>query len=131
MILDASAVLAVLLKEEGSKVYLDQLDKSRGSCSMSAPSWLECCIKVDSYKDPILSRRVDEFIAKAEIDIVEFTPGQATIARQAYRDFGKGSGHPAQLNFGDCFSYALAKERQEPLLFKGNDFSHTDIQSAI
>lgn len=131
MILDASAVLAVLLKEEGSKVYLDQLDKSRGTCSMSASSWLECCIKVDSYKDPILSRRLDEFIAKAEIDIVEFTPGQAAIARQAYRDFGKGSGHPAQLNFGDCFAYALAKETGEALLFKGADFSQTDVKRAL
>ena len=59
------------------------------------------------------------------------TEAQAKIAREAYRDFGKGSGHPAQLNFGDCFAYALARDRGEPLLFKGNDFSQTDVRSAL
>ena len=65
------------------------------------------------------------------ITIEQVTEIQAKIAREAYRDFGKGSGHPAQLNFGDCFAYALARDRGEPLLFKGNDFSHTDITPAI
>jgi ribonuclease VapC len=68
---------------------------------------------------------------KAQIVIEPVTEAQARVAREAYRDFGKGSGHPARLNFGDCFAYALAKVTGEPLLFKGNDFAQTDIKSAI
>ena len=65
------------------------------------------------------------------IEVVPVTDEQARIARQAYRDYGRGSGHPANLNFGDCFSYALAAERREPLLYVGDDFGHTDIRSAL
>jgi len=73
---------------------------------------------------------VDGLIDEAQIAIEPVTEAQARIARQAYRDFGKTSGHPAKLNFGDCFSYALAKSKGEPLLFKGQDFSRTDVRSA-
>jgi ribonuclease VapC len=69
-------------------------------------------------------------VQKFEIEIVPFTAEHAAIARQAYRDFGKGSGHPAKLNFGDCMAYALARSERQPLLFVGNDFSHTDIEAA-
>jgi ribonuclease VapC len=65
------------------------------------------------------------------VQIADVTAPQALLAREAYRDFGKGSGHPARLNFGDCFAYALAKERDEPLLYKGDDFGHTDVGSAL
>jgi ribonuclease VapC len=85
---------------------------------------------IDGSKDPIASRRFDELIEAAQIAIEPVTEAQARIARQAYRDFGKTSGHPAKLNFGDCFSYALAKSKGEPLLFKGQDFSRTDVKSA-
>ena len=85
---------------------------------------------VDGERNPLLRRQLDEFIETAEIVVEPVTEQQARIAREAYRDFGKGSGHPAQLNFGDCVSYALAKTTGEPLLFKGNDFSRTDIRPA-
>jgi ribonuclease VapC len=73
---------------------------------------------------------LDDLIERSGIVIEPVTAEQAKIARLAYRDFGKGSGHPAALNFGDCFSYALARDKREPLLWKGDDFGHTDIRSA-
>lgn len=76
------------------------------------------------------SRRFDDLVREAGLVIETVTPAQARIARDAYRDFGRGSGHPAQLNFGDCFAYALARDKNEPLLFKGTDFSRTDITPA-
>ena len=76
-------------------------------------------------------RRFDDFIREARIDIEPVSVLQAKIAREAYRDFGRGSGHPAQLNFGDCFAYALARDTGQPLLFKGNDFSQTDVRPAL
>jgi ribonuclease VapC len=82
---------------------------------------------IDSARDPVASRRVDELLDAGRISVEPVTATQARIAREAYRDFGKGSGHPAGLNFGDCFAYALARETDEALLFKGNDFSKTDI----
>jgi ribonuclease VapC len=94
-------------------------------------SYLEAAVVMDSARDPIVSRRFDELCAAAEIRIEPVTDAQARTAREAYRDFGNGSGHPAGLNFGDCFAYALAKDTGEPLLFKGKDFIHTDLASAL
>ncbi len=79
----------------------------------------------------MLSRRLDDLIAAAEVSVEPVTKAHADIARQAYRDFGKGSGHPAGLGFGDCFSYALARASGQPLLFEGTDFSRTDVESAL
>jgi ribonuclease VapC len=78
-----------------------------------------------------LSREFDELIERFKIVIEPVTAEQAKIARQAYRDFGKGSGSPASLNFGDCFTYALARDKREPLLYKGDDFGHTDLRAAL
>jgi len=78
-----------------------------------------------------LGARFEEILEETGIAIEPFTEEQARIARQAYRDYGKGSGHRAQLNFGDCFSYALARVKREPLLFKGDDFVHTDVRAAV
>jgi ribonuclease VapC len=75
--------------------------------------------------------QIDAFLTEMNIGIAAFTADQARIARDAHARFGKGSGHPAQLNFGDCFSYALAQALDAPLLFKGADFSHTDIRPAL
>ena len=86
---------------------------------------------VDSSRDPVASRRFDQIVEVAQLAVVPVTGSQATLARAAYRDYGKGSGHPARLNFGDCFAYALATESGEPLLFKGDDFGHTDISPAL
>ncbi len=95
---------------------------------MSAATYLAAGILVDSRRDPVATRLRGDLIAGSGLTIEPVTYEQALIARQAYRDFGCGSGHPAQFNFGDCFSYALARSRDEHLLFKGNDFIHTDIR---
>src|SRR5205085_7179056 len=97
---------------------------------ISAVSYMEAGAVIDGSKDPVASRRFDELIEEARIAIEPVTEAQARIARQAYRDFGKTSGHPAKLNFGDCFSYALAKSSGEALLFKGADFRVTDVKPA-
>jgi ribonuclease VapC len=85
---------------------------------------------VDGWRNPILSSEFDELIERFKIVIEPVTAAQAKIARQAYRDFGKGSGHPAGLNFGDSFTYALAREKREPVLWKGDDFGHTGLRAA-
>ena len=95
--------------------------------SISAANFVETALVIDGSRDPIASRRFDDLVREAHIAIEPVTEAQARIAREAYRDFGKGSGHPAKLNFGDCFAYALAKTSGERLLFKGDDFVHTDI----
>ena len=86
---------------------------------------------LDKKRDPIQSAGLDDLIEEAKISIEPVTETQAKLARQAYRDYGKGSGHPAGLNFGDCFTYALAREKRELLLFKGDDFAHTDLRAAV
>ena len=96
---------------------------------MSAVSYVEAAVVVDSNRNPILSRRLDDLLRDVEIGVEPVTMNQARIAREAYRDFGKGR-HRAGLNLGDCFAYALAKETGESLLFQGDDFCHTDIESA-
>nr|WP_246301159.1 type II toxin-antitoxin system VapC family toxin [Microbacterium immunditiarum] len=96
---------------------------------MSAATYVEASVVIDARQNPVASRLFDELFD--DIEIVPATAEQARIAREAYRDYGRGSGHPARLNFGDCFSYALATERREPLLYVGGDFAHTDIRSAL
>jgi ribonuclease VapC len=129
MILDSSALIAVLRREPEWRTFLRQIDGAP-QCHLSAANYVETAAVVDSLRDPVASRELDDFIRESAIAIQPVTITQAYIARQAYRDFGKGSGHPARLNFGDCFAYALAKELAEPLLFKGEDFSHTDVTPA-
>jgi ribonuclease VapC len=130
MIIDTSVLVAILKQEPGWKIFARILDSSPGSF-ISASTYVELSIVVDRWKNPTLSSRVDELIEQFHIVIEPVTPEQARIARQAYRDYGKGSGHLARLNFGDCFSYALARTRREPILFKGDDFLHTDLRSAV
>ena len=98
---------------------------------ISATNWLEAAAVIDGSRDPVASRQFDELLGVARIVVAPVTEQQARIARAAYRDFGKGSGHPAGLDFGDCFAYALAKDTGEPLLFKGRDFVHTDVIPAL
>jgi ribonuclease VapC len=130
VILDTSAIIAILRAEPEAQACADAIE-SASVRRLSAASYVEAGAVIDRADDPIASRRVDELLATASIGIEPVTAGQARIAREAYRDFGKGSGHPAGLNFGDCFSYALAKATGEPLLFKGDDFQQTDIASAL
>jgi|SRR5262245_15881967 len=129
-VVDSSAIIAILRQETDADIYLDVIDSAE-ALLMSAANHLEAAIVVDSARDPVASRRFDQFIEEAGIRVEPVTAWQARVARDAYRDYGKGSGHKASLNFGDCFAYALAKETGEPLLFKGDDFGNTDIASAL
>ena len=130
MIIDSSALLAILFNETDAHMHAAAIAKAK-SAQISAANWLETAIRIDHGSSPIASNAMDDLIREAQIEIVPVTADQVSIARQAYRAYGKGTGHPAQLNFGDCFSYALAKSTGQPLLFKGNDFSQTDLQAAL
>jgi ribonuclease VapC len=130
MIIDASALVAVVRNEAGADRFFRALSDPGEPKRMSAANYLEAAIVIDGSRSPIASRGFDDAVAAAGIAIEPVTQEQAEIARAAYRDFGKGSGHPAGLNFGDCFAYALAKSMREPLLFKDDDFSHTDVAIA-
>jgi ribonuclease VapC len=92
---------------------------------------VEAAVVIDGSRDPIASRKFDDFLRAAALTVEAVTAEQGRIARAAYQDFGKGSRHPAQLNLGDCFAYALAKAMGEPILFKGRDFKHTDLTAAL
>jgi ribonuclease VapC len=130
VIVDSSAIIAILKEQDDAAVYAQAI-AGADARRLSAASYLECGMVLDSQRDPIISRGLDELMQEAEFVIEPVTERQARLARQAYADFGKGSGHPAGLNFGDCLSYALALDLREPLLWKGNDFGHTGIQSAL
>lgn len=130
MIIDTSVVVAILKAEPQTQQMVDRM-LEEDAPRMSAASYLEAAIVVDRLGDPALSRRLDELLRDLDVEIADVTAAQARIARQAYRDYGKGSGHQAGLNFGDCFSYALAVKTREPLLFKGDDFGHTDVTAAL
>jgi ribonuclease VapC len=126
MIVDTSALIVILRDEAEARAFamaIASADRRR----ISAANYLEAAIVVDGSRSPIASRRFDDLLREGQIGIEPVTEEQAKIAREAYRDFGRGSGHSAGLNFGDCFAYALAKTSGEPLLFKGHDFVHTGI----
>ena len=130
MIIDTSALIAILRAEPDAGEMARAIERAQIR-RISAANWLETAVVIDASRDPIASRRFDELVQTAELHVEPVTGDQARIARDAYRDFGNGSGHKAGLNFGDCFAYALAKSAGEDLLFKGNDFGHTDITSAL
>ncbi len=130
MILDTSAVVALVRNEPEAPAFRKLVEESR-QCGISAASYVEAACVVDTARNPLASRRLDDLLNEASCRIEPVTERQARIAREAYRDYGKGSGHPAQLNFGDCFAYALAKDLNRTLLFKGDDFRHTDIACAL
>ncbi|HEX4319359.1 MAG TPA: type II toxin-antitoxin system VapC family toxin [Acidobacteriaceae bacterium] len=128
MILDTSVFIAII-KEEPEAAGFAGLLEATDELRISAATYLESSIVLDRMKNPKLSARLSEILERAQVIVEPFTAEQAQIARQAYRDYGRGSGHKANLNFGDCFSYALARVKREPLLYKGDDFVHTDIRS--
>jgi len=126
MILDSSALVAILRAEQGSDRFLEIVVNTE-TTHLSAGTLLETSIVVgQDWHAPL-----DEFLSTSGSTVVPFDETQARHAREAYARFGKGSGSPARLNFGDCFSYALAKTTGLPLLFKGDDFTHTDVVSAL
>ncbi len=130
MIVDTAAVIAILRDEPEAARYSEAI-AGDAHPKMSVASYVEGGVIADAAKNPNVSRAYDELLRIAGVEVRPVTIEQGRIAREAYRDFGRGSGHPAKLNFGDCFSYALAKDTGEPLLFKGADFSATDVVSAL
>ena len=130
VIVDTSALIAITRAETDAHLYTAAIE-STGHLSISAANLFEACIVADRTADPVTSRIFDQIVRESGLVVEPVTAEQVRIAREAYRDFGKGSGHPAGLNFGDCFAYALAKERNESLLYKGTDFVHTDVRSAL
>jgi len=129
MVIDSSALIAILLGEPDAKLFSDAI-ASAPKRLVSAFSALETSIVIESKKGEPGGRELDLLLHKARIEIVPVNEEQFELARRAWRDFGKGR-HPAGLNIGDCCSYALSKYSGEPLLFKGDDFSKTDVQSAL
>ncbi len=129
MILDSSALVAILFKEPEAE-RLAAMIRDADATAIAAPTLLETAIVAEGRTRPGMAEKLDALIAAAGAEIVPFTALHAAIARDAWRRFGKGR-HKAGLNLGDCFAYALAKERGQALLFKGDDFAATDIEPAI
>ena len=130
MIVDTSALIAILNDEPEAAGFAKLIARSEPA-RISAVSYVEAGAVLDRAGSPAAARGLDRLLDVAAIETAPVTAKQATIARAAYRDFGKGSGHAAGLNFGDCFSYALATDTGETLLFKGEDFGHTDVRQAL
>jgi ribonuclease VapC len=129
VIIDTSALAAILFGESDRGAYLTTIREAPRRV-ISAATYVELSIVVDGRHDPVLSRALDDLLGDLGIEVADFTVAQARIARSAHRDFGRGSGHPARLNYGDSFSYALAKYSGEPMLWQGDDFGHTDVRPA-
>lgn len=128
MIIDTSAVLAILFGESDAERYEDAI-AAAWPRRMSVVALLEAAMVVESRGGAAAGQELDVLLEKAAVELVPVTPEHANAARRAWRRFGKGN-HPAALNFGDCFAYALAETTGEPLLFKGEDFARTDIEAA-
>lgn len=129
MVIDTSALMAILCNEADATHFEAALE-SDATRLISAATLLETSIVIEARFGEAGGRELDLLIHKAQIEVEPFDQEQTEIAREAYRTYGKGR-HPAALNFGDCFAYALSVVRGEPLLYKGDDFSKTDIKSAL
>ncbi len=129
IVIDTSAVVAILRDEPERRMFNEAIEEAK-RCLMSAVSFVEASMVMEGRMGYDGLRDFDLFVLKAGIEIVPVDVEQANIAREAFRTFGKGR-HAANLNFGDCFSYALAKAMDAALLFKGQDFSRTDIEAAV
>lgn len=127
MVIDSSAILALLLGEAEAPVFAARIAESTKRLIASVNA-LECAIVIESRKGEHGSRELDLLLHEASIELVAMDREQLALAREAYRRFGPGR-HPARLNLGDCCAYALSMQSGEPLLFKGNDFRHTDVQA--
>ena len=134
MIIDTSALVAIIRSEPDGPIYLEALRDAVEAdipLRISAANLFELYLVIDKERSERLSRVADEVLAQFPLEVVAVDQDHALTARAAHLRFGRGSGSPARLNFGDCFTYALVKEVDEPLLFKGNDFSQTDIEPAL
>lgn len=130
MVIDSSAAIAFLRREPEADAIGIAL-RAAGSTSMSAVNALECRIVLSFRFGVEAVSDFERFLQMAPVEVAIFGSDQSNLAFEAYRRYGKGSGHPARLNLADCAAYALAKSRGEPLLFKGDDFQRTDIESAL
>ena len=128
MIIDISALVAILDQEPEADRIVRTL-ASAPERTLSAANLVEAGIVMQARRGDDGARDLDLLLAKLRVDIAAVTASQADIARKAFRRYGRGR-HPANLNFGDCFAYALAKDKSAPLLFKGNDFGQTDVMAA-
>jgi len=126
MVIDTSALLAIFLAEPERQRFLERI-RNDGSRLLSAPNSLETAIVLEARRGEVAGRELDLFIHRLSIELVPVDAAQVEVARAGWRRYGKGR-HPASLNFGDCFAYALAKTSGEPLLAKGNDFPKTDVR---
>jgi ribonuclease VapC len=129
MILDTSSLVAIIAEEPDGELYIQAISRA-SSCRISAGNFLELSIVIEGQFGSDVLRQCDALFRRVGIVIEPVTVEHIHVARQAFHDFGKGR-HPAGLDFGDCFAYALAKATAEPLLFKGRDFAKTDIVSAL
>jgi len=129
MIVDSSALVAILAREPERERFIEAIVAST-ECSVAAPTMLETSIVLGKF-GPQVAAALRELIREAKITIVSFDEEHLAAAEDAYRRFGRGTGHVAQLNFGDCFSYAASVVSGRPLLFKGDDFVHTDVLAAL
>ena len=130
MIVDTSAIMAIVLGEPEAE-DLTRVMAAAGRLAMSVGNWIELEAVMTRRGNPEIARDVARLLETFAVALVPVSLSQAGIAREAYRTFGRGTRHPAELNFGDCFAYALAKELGEPLLFKGENFARTDVAAAI
>jgi ribonuclease VapC len=129
MVVDSSAVIAILRQESGWQALQEALLGAEVAV-MSAAVVVETSIVIEAASGEAGIKQLDALLDAIGIEVVAFEPAQVALARDGFRRFGKGR-HPASLNLGDCLSYALARQRAEPLLFKGNDFSRTDVEAAL
>jgi ribonuclease VapC len=129
MVIDTSALVAILQDEPERHAFNERIEAAP-TCAVSAATLVECSIVLEARFGPAGVLSLDRFLQAAGVQVVPLDADQARIAREAYRRFGKGR-HPAGLNLGDCFAYALARGRTEPLLCKGNDFPATDVELAV
>lgn len=127
---DTSAIIAILRDEPEARSFLEAMSAA-STIRMSAGSWLELTVVTTRSGDARISEGADALLARFDVVIEDVTREIATIANHGYRKYGRGTRHAADLNFGDCFAYALAKATDEPLLFKGDDFARTDIVPAL
>jgi ribonuclease VapC len=130
MIVDSSALIAILRGEPEARAYSELIGLTRKKL-MAAPTYLETCMVFVSRKGHDKKWIVDELLQRSQIEMISFTSDAASVAVDAFLKYGKGRGHPANLNFGDCISYAVSRIEAMPLLFKGDDFRHTDVECAL
>jgi ribonuclease VapC len=129
VILDSSALIA-LLWQEPEAPRMEELLADAEAIAVSAPTLLEAAVVAEGRFGPAMGAKLDELVRRLEPEVVAFTHEHLTLAREGWRRYGKGR-HPAGLNLGDCFAYALARTRDQPLLFKGDDFAQTDVKAAL